>query len=113
MPKLSTIPQTQWLFESGSVYLEQGAPSPVEIKRGMTILGQDGQKAGQVAAVVLSNGCPTVTHLLLNLRSETPAYRLAPVELVKQVSEEIVWLRLSRKDVTHLPPWVEESNEII
>ncbi|HMR68591.1 MAG TPA: hypothetical protein PKE64_31670 [Anaerolineae bacterium] len=109
MPKLSTTAQPQWLFESGLVYLDR---SPVEIKRGMAILGQDGRKAGQVAAVVLRNGCPPVTHLLVNSQSQPPAYRLVPIDLIKQVSEETVWLHLSRKDVAHLPPWVEESNEI-
>ncbi|MCB9079492.1 MAG: hypothetical protein H6631_17960, partial [Anaerolineaceae bacterium] len=87
--------------------------SPVEIKRGMTILCQDGYKAGQVAAVVLSNGCPTVTHLLLNSQSQAPAYGLVPANLIKQVGEETVWLHLSRQDLEHLPNWVEESNEIV
>lgn len=91
------------LFESGSVYLEQDDTSPVEIKRGMTILTQDGQKAGRVAAVVLSNDCQTITHLLLTSWSQMSDYRLAPVDLIKQVSEETILLHIDRKNMEHLP----------
>ena len=109
MQDLSSTNQLQQLFESGSVYLEQADTSPVEIKRGMTILTQDGQKAGRVAAVVLGNDCQNVTHLLLTSWPQISDYRLAPVDLIKQVSGETILLHINYKDMEHLPHRQEEQ----
>ena len=113
MKNLSATSRFQRLFESGSVYLEQADNSPVEIKRGMVIQTQDGQKAGRVAAVVFSSNCQKTTHLLLNLWSQPSDYRLAPVDLIKQVDKETILLGLDRKDTEQLPHRREENNEII
>ena len=40
-------------------------------------------------------------------------YRLAPVDLIKQVSQETILLHLDRKDMEHLPHRQEENNEIV
>ena len=91
------------LFESGSVYLQHENNAPVEIKRGMTILTQGGQKAGRVAAVVVGNDCQNITHLLLALWSQLPAYRLVPVDLINHVGEETVLLHIDGEAVERLP----------
>lgn len=102
MQNLSATNPAQQLFESGSVDLKQGTNiAPVEIKRGMTILTQAGQKAGRVAAVMLSHDGRTITHLLVTTGAQTSDYRLAPVNLIKQVTEETILLDL--KTIEHLP----------
>ena len=103
MQNSSATNQLQRLFESGSVCLEQEATTPVEIKRGMVVQTQDGQKVGRVAAVVFSSDCQNITHLLLTLWSQPSDYRLAPVDLIKQVDEGTILLHIDRKDLEHLP----------
>ena len=102
MQNSSSTNQLQRLFESGLVYLEQTGSSPVEIKRGMTIQTQDGQKAGRVAAVVFSNDCKNITHLLLTLPSQPADYRLAPVALINRIDKEAILLHINLKDMEHL-----------
>ena len=43
------------LFESGLIYLTQKGHSPLEVRRGMTILTHKGLVAGKVAVVVVDN----------------------------------------------------------
>lgn len=97
------------LFESGLVYPEQKDSSPVEIRRGMTILIQDGREAGQVAAVNLDDDSQNVTHILLAHLHLTPDYRLVPVNFIQQVSEEMVLLHIDSEAIEHLPHRQEEQ----
>ena len=113
MQDLLATNRLQRLFESGLVCLEQTDNLPVEIKRGMVIQAQDGQKAARVAAVVFSSDCQKITHLLLTLWSQPSDYRLAPVILIMQVDKETILLGLDRKDMEQLPHRQEENNEII
>ena len=97
------------LFESGSVYLEQEDNSSVEIKRGMTVLTQDGQEAGRVAAVILKDDSQNVTHILLAQLHLTPDYRLVSIKFIKQVSGEMVLLHINSEAVERLPHRQEEQ----
>ena len=94
---------SQQLFESGPVCWEQTDDLPIEINRGMTILTSEGQEAGKVAAVVFDYHNPQVTHLLLICPGLIPDYRLVPVDLIKQVSKEMVWLHIDNDMVDSLP----------
>ncbi len=109
MRTLSTTNQIQPLFESGLIYPEQKDRSPVEIRRGMTILTQDGQEAGQVAAVILEDDSQNVTHILLAYLRLPPDYRLAPIKFIKHVSEETVLLHINSEAVERLPHRQEEQ----
>ncbi len=97
------------LFESGSIYPEQKDRSPVEIRRGMVILTQDGQEAGRVAAVVLEDDSQNVTHVLLAHLHLTPDYRLVSIKFIKHVSEETVLLHIDSEAVERLPHRQEEQ----
>ena len=109
MQNLSTTNQIQPLFERGLVYPEQKESSPVEIRRGMTILTQDGQEVGRVAAVVLEADHQNVTHILLARLHLTPDYRLVPIKFIKHVSEETVLLHIDSEAVERLPHRQEEQ----
>ena len=108
MQNLSTTNQVQRLFEYGLVYLESKDSSPVEIKRGMTILTKDGRDAGWVAAVVLDGTNQNVSHILLTHLHLSPDYRLVPINLIQQVSQETVLLHVDREAVEGLPHKLEE-----
>ena len=97
------------LFESGPVYSEQKDSSPVEIRRGMTILTQDERAAGRVAAVILDGDSQNVTHILLAYLHLTPDYRLIPINFIKQVSQETVLLHIDSEAIEHLPHRQEEQ----
>ena len=103
MQNSSATNRLQRLFESGLVYLEQEDTTPVEIKRGMTIQTQDGEKVGRVAAVVFSDDCKNITHLLLTLWSQPSDYRLVPVDLIKHIREEAILLHINRNEIKNLP----------
>ena len=91
------------LFERGLVYLAQQDSLPVEIRRGMAILTKNGQKAGQIAAVLLNNDSQTITHLLFAPWPQLSDYRLATVDLIKQVTGEMVLLHLGSEAIACLP----------
>ena len=91
------------LFERGLVYPEQKDSSPVEVRRGMAILTQDGREAGRVAAVVLEDDGQNVTHILLTHLHLTPDYRLVSINLIKKVSEETVLLHIDNEALECLP----------
>ena len=91
------------LFESALIYLSQKDSSPIEVRRGMTILTHDGQAVGQVAAMVIDNRNQNVTHLLFSQPGQRPEYRLVPVNLIDQVKEETVFLSIRRQTIECLP----------
>jgi sporulation protein YlmC with PRC-barrel domain len=71
----------------------------------MTILTRDGQEIGTVAAVVVDKRDGSVTYLLLSRVSHLPEYRLVPLELVTQVSDEAVRLCIFHPVVSSLATW--------
>lgn len=109
MQNLSASKQVQQLFERGLVYIEPKGSAPVEIIRGMTILTNDGQAAGRVAAVVLNNDNQHVSHILLAHLQLTPDYRLVPISLIQQVNQNTVVLDIDRSAVERLPHKLEEQ----
>ena len=92
----------QKLMVSSLVYLEQ-MDDPVEVQRGMMILGQNGQEAGVVAAVVLDCRSQEVTHILLGHVPPTSVYRLIPLKLIDRIDGESLWLRASSEKIEKLP----------
>jgi hypothetical protein len=91
------------LFESGLIYLRQKDNSPIEVRRGMTILTKDDQVAGKVAAVVVDDHSQNVTHLLFSQLGQIPQYRLVPVNLFEQVKEETVFVSIRQHVIESLP----------
>lgn len=91
------------LFERGLVCLEQTHHPLVEVARGMTLLTNDGQEAGKVAAVVVDGHSQQVTHLLLVRPHLAADYRLVAVGLIERVSQDAVWLHLHHDAVESLP----------
>ena len=92
----------QKLMVSSLVYLEQ-MDDPVEVQRGMMILGQDGQEAGMVAAIVLDCRNQESTHILLGHVPPTSVYRLIPLKLIDRIDGESLWLRVSSEKIENLP----------
>jgi hypothetical protein len=92
----------QKLLVSSLVYLEQ-MDEPVEVQRGMMILGQDKQEVGVVAAVVLDCRSQEITHILLGHIPPTSVYRLIPLKLIDRIDGESLWLRASSEKIEKLP----------
>ena len=88
----------QKLMVSGLICLQQ-QPDPVEIWRQMPVLTQDGEKAGVIAAVVLNDYTQKTTHILLGSAPPTAEYHLIPINLIWQVREQAVWLRIKANDI--------------
>jgi sporulation protein YlmC with PRC-barrel domain len=93
------------LFVSGLIYLVDGGEVAAEIRRGMTILTTEGEVAGTVAGVVNNIEPQQVKYILLSRPSQQIEYRLVPIELVQQVSEETVSLHILAALLNTLPPW--------
>lgn len=85
--------------------LSSGASSRATVHRGMTVQTGDGQMAGHVAAVVLNQDQQEVTHLLLVQEHQPLDYRLIPVELIDQVGDQKVLLRIFQPAVDSLTAW--------
>ena len=92
----------QKLMVSSLVYLKQ-MDDPVEVQRGMIILGQDEQEAGVVAAIVLDCSSQKSTHILLSHVPPTSDYRLIPLKLVDRIAGKTVWLRVTTAEIEKLP----------
>lgn len=82
-----------------------GASSQSTVHRGMTVQTNDGHMAGHVAAVVLDQDQQEVTHLLLVQERPSLEYRLIPVELIVQVGDQKVLLRILQPAVDSLTAW--------
>jgi sporulation protein YlmC with PRC-barrel domain len=97
-------PQAE-LLVSGTIMPDQARQVPVEVRRGMTIVTREGQEAGTVAAIVVDKALRNVTHILLSRLSHLPEYRLVPLDLVAQVSDETVLLGIFNPVVSSLATW--------
>jgi hypothetical protein len=95
----------QELLVSGLLYPTDGANAAVEIRRGMVILTTEGEVAGIVAGVINNREPQQMQYILLSRPSQQLEYRMVPIDLVQQVSEETVSLRLLAALVSTLPPW--------
>lgn len=95
----------QRLFERGQVRLDrENQAQPVEVSRGMAVLTQDGREAGRVAAVVIDSQSWQISHVLLGRPHLTRDYRLVPVELIKEVNGESIYLLIDSEAVESLSP---------
>jgi sporulation protein YlmC with PRC-barrel domain len=93
------------LQESGMFMLNEASKIRVEVRRGMLILTRDGRKAGTVTAVVLDKKQRKITHILLGRLIQQLEYRVVPLELVAQVSEEVILLHIFNPAVNSLANW--------
>jgi sporulation protein YlmC with PRC-barrel domain len=75
------------------------------VHRGMTVYTGEGHTAGRVAAVVLDQEQQEVTHVLLVQERQLLEYRLIPVELIEQVDDEKILLRILQPAVDSFPAW--------
>lgn len=99
----TTIDRSQRLFERGLLCLEQTDGLAVEITRGMSILTNDGHEVGKLAAVVVETGSQQMSHLLLSRSPLGPGYRLIPVNLIEQINQKTILLRVGKQIVDSLP----------
>ncbi len=98
-----TLLPAQKLLVSGLIRLDKPEAELVELRRGKTVVDQDGQEVGGVAAVVLDCASQEITHVLLGHLPLTAVYRLIPLPLIDKIDEEIVWLTIPRAEVKNLP----------
>ena len=101
-PKNQADASEQKLMVRGLIYLEQ-MDEPLEVQRGMVILGQNEQEAGVVAAIVLDCPSQKSTHILLGHVPPTSDYRLIPLKLVDRIAGKKVWLRVTTAEIENLP----------
>jgi len=81
----------------------QGAPAPIEARRGMSALDAAGQPAGTVAGILIDDLTGSATHILVVLDMVAGDYRLVPVAQVARLDVETIHLLLPAADLTHLP----------
>lgn len=93
------------LLVSGNFVPDHASQFPVEVRRGMAIMTREGHEAGTVAAIVVDKQGRHVTHILLSRQSQLPEYRLVPLKLVAQVSDETVQLDIFNPVVSTLATW--------
>ncbi len=91
------------LLVSGRIHLGPPDCAPVEVRREMTLCGNDGVAIGIVAAVVVDQATQAVTHILLGRLHPKLEYRLVPLTLIERVDADAVQLRISSPDVSRLP----------
>jgi hypothetical protein len=91
------------LFVEGQLAPAGPEATPVVVRRGMLVRCQDGEDAGQVAAVVCGPGSRTVTHVLLSRWRGTLDYRVIPIGLVQGVHDDAVVLGMPGSAVDALP----------
>lgn len=92
----------QKLLVSGLISLD-AQPTPVWLQREMSVVSEDGHAVGTVAAVVLSSRAQAITHLLLGCVPPSPQYHLIPLHQIAQVSEGVVRLRATRREIANFP----------
>ncbi len=88
----------QGVISSGTTAVAGG-----EVRRGMSVLAEDGVPVGVVAAVVCPDPAHTVTHILLGQTPPTAVYRLIPLGLLARLEGDCLWLRISAAQIAALP----------
>ncbi|MFQ5418729.1 MAG: PRC-barrel domain-containing protein [Anaerolineae bacterium] len=87
---------------NGRIHLARPDNPEVEVRRGMMVKTRDGQEAGMVAAVIMDEQSQNVSYVLLCHLPVTSDYRLIPVNLIAQVSEEAIHLNIHSDVVEEL-----------
>ena len=113
MANIQTNEQSAMLMESGSLAPEHShdadsgtcARCGVEVHRGMVVQTSEWHTVGRVAAVVLEQEKQVITHILMMRERQLLEYRLVPVELIEEVNEGAVLLRIFQSVVESLPVW--------
>ena len=86
------------LFEHGILARDEPLGA-VAVRRGMSILSCGHDHVGYVAAVVMADKHSPPTHLLLVQPYGPPQYRLLPVNLIAQVNQETVVIKVKKGDI--------------
>ena len=102
-PNETVVRPAPKLLVSGFIYLESIGNLPVEVRRGMSILTQDGIEVGTAAAVMVDSHGGEVTHVLFGQVPPTSVYRLVSISLVEQVDGETIRLRATAVEIEKLP----------
>lgn len=113
MSRPQTNEQPVTLMESGTLatdkMVDSGASSGesrrAEVRRGMTVRTREGHTVGRLAAVVLNRDQQVVTHFLVMRERQLLEYRLVPVELIEQVADADILLRILEPVMESLPIW--------
>ncbi len=94
--------QSGKVMVNGRVRLSSSPAQPVDVRRGMCLLGKGGAQLGVVAGVVVDEH-DEVTHILLGCVPVTSGYRLVPPALVTHIAAETIQLCISFEGVVKLP----------
>lgn len=82
----------------------------VSVEKGMAVYDAGGAKVSQVQGVILDKGSRQATHLVLRcLTPLSPRDRIMPVDLIADVEEGMVHLRITADDISGLTPYRPES----
>lgn len=93
------------LMVSGLIRLDRDGDQPVEVRRGMSIWTSDGREAGKVAALVVDHDSEQVSHILLGRLPEVLGYLCVPVDLIKSVEDDAVYLVITSQEIENLFAW--------
>lgn len=93
------------LMVSGLIRLDGDGDQPMVVRRGMSIWTSDGQEAGKVAALVADHDREQAAHILLSRLPEVLGYLCIPVDLIKKVEDESVFLLIPSQEINNLPAW--------
>ncbi|HRQ40080.1 MAG TPA: hypothetical protein PLD25_19395 [Chloroflexota bacterium] len=94
---------TEKLLVQGVVPTGATSVAGGEVRRGMSVLAEDGVPVGVVAAVVCHDRAHTITHILLGQTPPTAVYRLVPLALLARLDGDCLWLRVSTAQIAALP----------
>lgn len=98
---VNTMPAAR-LMLSGPLQPD-GAPEPLEARRGMVMLDAAGETVGTLAGVLIDDDTGRSTHLVLCRDTAAGDYRLVAVRQVARLDAAAARLRLTATDVAALP----------
>ncbi len=83
-----------------------GAPSSVEIRRGMIVQCNEGREAGRLAGVVVSQENLQVLCLILSHLPYKKGYQSLPLNWIERVNEDGIFLTARFVRILALPPGI-------
>lgn len=93
------------LMASGLIRLDRDGDQTMDVRRGMSIWSSDGQEIGKVAALVVDHDSEQVSHILLGRLPEVLGYLCVPVDLIKSVEDDAVYLVITSQEIENLSAW--------
>lgn len=92
---------TEKLTIEAKICLACGLRQETAVCRGMSVQSNEGERVGEVAAVLLDGRTKKPTHLILCC--QLPDYRLVPLAKIGGVYGRTVQLALTREQISQLP----------